>query len=369
MARAVQRFKDAGIEKTKLEAAAAAERALAEAQRLRHEDERNAAAEEVAFVVDSVAAGLERLSGGDLLFRLGTAFKQDYEKLRADFNAMTERLQETMQAIAANTEGVQSGAENISRAADDLSARTDQQAASLRETAATLDQITATVRKTAENATQARATVGAAKEDAAHSGAVLRETVRAMGAIETSAKQIGTIIGVIDEIAFQTNLLALNAGIEAARAGDAGRGFAVVATEVRALAQRSAAAAKEIKALISASAQGVAAGVQLVGDTGTALARIVAHVTRLNDLVGDIAAATGEQANGLAQVNSAVGQIDQVTHQNAAMVEQSTEASHDLAEEAAELTRLVGQFRIGRETGRPAPAVRSAPALIALGTA
>ena len=187
----------------------------------------------------------------------------------------------------------------------------------------------------------------AAKADAENSGEVVRETVSAMSGIEASSKQIGNIIGVIDEIAFQTNLLALNAGVEAARAGDAGRGFAVVATEVRALAQRSADAAKEIKTLISASSQQVDAGVKLVGETGKALGRIVEQVAKLNGLVGDIAASAQEQATGLDEVNTAVNQMDQVTQQNAAMVEQSTAASHSLAEEAEELARLVGQFRIG----------------------
>jgi methyl-accepting chemotaxis protein len=347
MARAVQLFKDAGIEKARLEAEAEAERAEADVERRRHEAERNEAAAQVVFVVDSLAAGLERLSGGDLLFRLGTAFNREYEALRADFNVATDKLQETMRAIAANTAGVQAGTDDMSRAVDDLSRRTEQQAASLQETAAALDQITATVRKTAENANEARMTVSAAKEDAEQSGGVLRETVAAMNEIEISSKQIGNIIGVIDEIAFQTNLLALNAGVEAARAGDAGRGFAVVATEVRALAQRSTTAAKEIKALISTSGHGVDAGVRLVNKTGAALERIVAHVARLNNLVNDIAAATQEQATGLGHVNSAVNQIDQVTRQNAAMVGQSTKASYDLAAKAAELASLVGRFQIG----------------------
>ncbi len=304
--------------------------------------------------------GLEKLSSGDLLFRLTTDFGGDYEKLRGDFNTAMGKLQETMQAIATNTQGVRSGAEEITQASDDLSRRTEQQAASLEETAAALDQITATVRRTAENATEARNTVVDAKADAERSGAVVRDTVQAMSAIETSSKQIGNIIGVIDEIAFQTNLLALNAGVEAARAGDAGRGFAVVATEVRALAQRSADAAKEIKALISASGTQVATGVKLVGETGQALERIVAQVAQLNSLVVDIAASAQEQATGLNEVNTAVNQMDQVTQQNAAMVEQSTAASHGLAGEAHELARLVGQFKIGEEATRPAAAPRKA---------
>jgi methyl-accepting chemotaxis protein len=263
-----------------------------------------------------------------------------------------------MRAIAQNTSGVRSGAGEITQAADDLSRRTEHQAASLEETAAALDQVTATISKTAESANGARDTAATAKADAEHSGEVVRETVAAMSGIETSSKQIGNIIGVIDEIAFQTNLLALNAGVEAARAGDAGRGFAVVATEVRSLAQRSADAAKEIKQLISTSGQQVETGVRLVGETGRALTRIAEHVAQLNGLVSDIAAAAREQAVGLAEVNTAVNQMDQVTQQNAAMVEQTTAASHGLEKEARELVQLVGQFALGGTDLPPAPALK-----------
>ena len=201
------------------------------------------------------------------------------------------------------------------------------------------------MRKTANGAHDARALIAAAREDADRSGAVVEQTVGAMTGIETSAKKIGSIIGVIDEIAFQTNLLALNAGVEAARAGDAGRGFAVVATEVRALAQRSAAAAKEIKSLISDSGQQVETGVRLVGETGRALARIAEQVQQLNGLVSTIAASAQEQATGLQQVNTAVNEMDQVTQQNAAMVEEATAASHSLTREAEALAGLVQRFR------------------------
>ncbi|HQT47787.1 MAG: chemotaxis protein [Acidocella sp. 20-63-7] len=316
------------------------------------EAERNEAAQKQAGVVNALAVGLEHLSQGNLLFRLTTAFSAEYEKLRADFNATVEKLQATMQAIAVNTHGVGTGTLEITEASDDLSRRTEQQAASLEETAAALDQITVTVRKTAEGAAAARSVATQAQADAEHSGSVVRDAVTAMNGIEASSQKISNIIGIIDEIAFQTNLLALNAGVEAARAGDAGRGFAVVATEVRSLAQRSADAAKEIKALISTSGQQVQTGVKLVGETGQVLGRIVEQVARLNKLVVDITASTGEQASGLAEVNAAITQMDQVTQQNAAMAEESTAACHSLSGEAAELGRLVAQFQTG--TGAPA---------------
>ena len=297
--------------------------------------------------VNEVAIALSALADGDLERRIAEPLPVELDALRVDFNRALDKLQEAMRAIAANADAVREGAGEITRASDDLSKRTEQQAASLEETAATLDQITATVHKTAEGAVEARSVVNTAKDDAQRSGEVVHEAVTAMQAIENSSGKISNIIGVIDEIAFQTNLLALNAGVEAARAGDAGRGFAVVATEVRALAQRSADAAKEIKALISASGDQVAAGVRLVGLTGEALTRIVGHVDQMSGLMTEIASAAQEQATGLGQVNAAVNQMDKVTQQNAAMVEQSTAASHSLAGEAQELTRLVGQFKSG----------------------
>jgi methyl-accepting chemotaxis protein len=315
-------------------------------------------------VVSSLADGLDRLSQGDLVYRLSTAFAPEYEKLRADFNAAMDKLQQTMATVAGNAGSIQAGAGEISKAADDLSRRTEQQAASLEETAAALDQITATVTKTAQGATNAKNIVDTARGEAEQSGEVVRQAVNAMNGIEHSSRQIGQIIGVIDEIAFQTNLLALNAGVEAARAGEAGRGFAVVASEVRALAQRSADAAKEIKALISTSAQEVEAGVSLVSRTNTVLEGIVAQVSQISGIVADIAASAQEQASGLSQVNSAVNQMDQVTQQNAAMVEQSTAASRSLAHEANELGRLMALFRIQGSSSRPvqAAAPPAAPA-------
>ena len=340
MAKAVQTFKDAAIEKIRLEREAESQRSLSETERAQR-------AKEQSLVVNSIATGLEKLSDGDLTFRVNTTFAAEYEKLRTDFNAAMEKLQETMKIVASNAAGIRSGTDEITQASDDLSRRTEQQAANLEETAAALDEITATVRKTADGANQARQVVSSAKADAEHSGQVVRDAVAAMSEIEKSAQQIGQIIGVIDEIAFQTNLLALNAGVEAARAGDAGKGFAVVASEVRALAQRSAEAAKEIKTLISASSQQVETGVDLVGETGKALQRIVSQVADINGVVGEIASSAAEQATGLQQVNTAVNQMDQVTQQNAAMVEQSTAASHALAQETEELARLISRFTIG----------------------
>ncbi len=355
MARAVQIFKNASLQKLRLDENTRDMAQQAERERAATEQVRISLQEQQTFVVNSLVSGLEHLASGDLQFRLATNFASEYEKPRGDFNRAMEKLHETLGTIALGTQLVRAGAGEIHRASDDLSQRTEQQAASLEETAAALDQITATVRKTAEGANAARDVVSTAKTDAERSGAVVRDTVGAMSGIETSSKQIGNIIGVIDEIAFQTNLLALNAGVEAARAGDAGRGFAVVATEVRALAQRSADAAKEIKSLISTSGQQVATGVRLVGETGKALSRIVEQVERLNSLVNEIASSAQEQATGLAEVNTAVNQMDQVTQQNAAMVEQTTAASHSLAAEAEKLSRVVAQFQTGEAESPPLP--------------
>ena len=278
-------------------------------------------------------------------------YPADYQKLRDDFNVALARLQETMGTIAGVSAEIRSGSSEISEAADDLSRRTEQQAASLEETAAALDQLNATVKKTAAGANEAGSAVEQAKREAEKGGEVVRNAVLAMEAIQQSSHQINQIIGVIDEIAFQTNLLALNAGVEAARAGEAGKGFAVVASEVRALAQRSAEAAKEIKGLISTSADHVSAGVGLVNESGKALERIVSEVSGVAGVMAEIAASTDEQAAGLSEVNQAINQMDHVTQQNAAMVEQSTAASHALAREAADLARLLGGFDIGEAEG------------------
>jgi len=372
MVRALGIFRNAAIEARLLESEAANLRAAAETERRSLEEERAAQSKSLGFVVESLTRGLAELAAGDLMFRVTTPFANTYEVLRKNFNSSMNTLQQTMHSIRAKSHAVRSSASEILQASEDLSQRTVQQAASLEETAAALDEITATIRKTAEGANEARQLVAAAKTDAARSGEVVKETVAAMVGIEGSSRQISNIIGVIDEIAFQTNLLALNAGVEAARAGDAGRGFAVVATEVRTLAQRSATAAKEIKALISASSAQVATGVTLVGETGKALNRTLAQVEKINNLIVDIAASAREQATGLQQVNITMSQMDQVTQQNAAMVEQATASSNSLAMEAEELSQLVSEFKTNpsaiRQDTRPvsphqAAANRSMPTL------
>ncbi|MGD0642430.1 MAG: methyl-accepting chemotaxis protein [Roseiarcus sp.] len=305
------------------------------------------------IAVNQIAAGLSRLAEGDLEQRVEVEFIPSLDRLRVDFNASLDTLERSMSAISANTQAIRSGTGEISTAADDLSRRTEQQASSLEETAAALEQITATVKKTAEGAKHARDVVSTAKVDADKSGEVVREAMAAMTGIDKSSKQISQIIGVIDEIAFQTNLLALNAGVEAARAGDAGRGFAVVASEVRALAQRSAEAAKEIKGLISTSTAQVDQGVLLVTQTGKALERIVTQVVEINAIITDIAASAQEQATGLQQVNTAVNEMDQVTQKNAAMVEETTAASHALSSETEELGRLISRYRIRQAAEDP----------------
>jgi methyl-accepting chemotaxis protein len=359
MADAVQVFKQNAVERMKLEADSADLQKNLDRKLRETEQAFETAGRDQQAIVSGITAALAKLADGDLTVRFMQEVGASYQGLKRDFNEAVETLQLAMRSIASNAGGVHAGAREITKASDDLARRTEQQAANLEETAAALDEITATVRTAAANASSARQLVAEARGGAERSGTVVQEAVTAMSAIEASSRQVGTIIGVIDEIAFQTNLLALNAGVEAARAGEAGRGFAVVATEVRALAQRSADAAREIKALISTSGKQVEMGVGLVGETGKALALIVEQVVRLNGLVMSIATSAQEQSLGLQEVNTAVNQMDQVTQQNAAMVEQATAASHSMAHEAEGLARLVGQFRIGGATdadaGGPRP--------------
>jgi len=317
--------------------------------------ERARAAERLETVVGALGAGLAELANGDLVARVDTELHDEADRLRLDFNAAAEALQSAMATIVDVVATIRGGAAQISTAIDELATRTEGQASSLEQTAAAVDQITGTVKKTAEVVGAAHKVVTAAKNDAELSGGIVRQAIEAMGGIEQSSKHIVRIIGVIDEIAFQTNLLALNAGVEAARAGDAGRGFAVVASEVRALAQRSAEAAKEIRSLISSAASQVDLGVDLVGQTGKALERIVAQVVEIDNVVSAIARSAEEQAGALQQVDRAVAQMDQSTQRNAEMAQRTTGAARALATQTGELERLTGRFGLGAaEPGRSA---------------
>jgi len=305
--------------------------------------------EQANLIVGSIGDGLDKLAQGDLTARVEAELTGVFAKLKTDFNNAMESLSRTLGAVSQATGGVHTGAGEISQASNDLSRRTEQQAASLEETAAAMDEITATVRASAESAVRANKATAQARSEAQQSGAVVSRAMQAMAGIEKASAEISEIISVIDGIAFQTNLLALNAGVEAARAGDAGKGFAVVASEVRALAQRSADAARDVKARITASSEQVEAGVSLVSETGAALNRIIAAVAEVDGLVADITTAAEQQAAGLQQVNTAVAEMDGVTQQNAAMVEEATAASRSLAAEADQLAQHIGRFRLGTQ--------------------
>ncbi|MGR6429540.1 methyl-accepting chemotaxis protein [Rhizobium sp. PAMB 3174] len=309
--------------------------------------------------VESLASALGALAKGDLSNTLTTPFPTALERIREDFNTSLSHLRDAMRTVAGNADTIAASAEEIRSASDDLARRTEQQAAAIEETAAALEEITQTVTDSATRAREAGELVANTKSHAEKSGEVVRKAVTAMGEIEASSKEIGNIIGVIDDIAFQTNLLALNAGVEAARAGDAGKGFAVVAQEVRELAQRSANAAREIKTLISNSSSQVTNGVKLVDETGKALTEIVGQVNAINTNVAAIVEGAREQSTGLREINKAVNQMDQNTQQNAAMVEESTAASHGLSREAQILRDLLAGFRFGQDSSGRVQLARS----------
>ena len=348
MAAAVEVFRGAAIEKRRLDQEAETARRALDAERAARDAREAEHRRQLEDAAAALGAGLSRLAAKDLSYRVSADLPESYRRLKEDFNRAMAQLEEAMKGVTGATGVIHSGSREISTTADDLSKRAEQQAASLEETAAALNEIAATMRAAASGATHARELVAAAKSDAERSGEVVGKAVAAMSDIEKSSTQISQIIGVIDEIAFQTNLLALNAGVEAARAGEAGRGFAVVASEVRALAQRSAGAAKEIKGLISVSASQVRQGVVLVGQTGEALRRIVAEVNEINQVVETIAEGAKEQSRGLDELNAAIGDMDQATQQNAAVAEESTAASRTMSSETEELAALVGQFRLAR---------------------
>ena len=302
-------------------------------------------------IVETLATKLSRIADGDLTTRFDEEVDGQFRKVKDDFNEAASKLETALRAVSERALTVQTGTGEIARLSSELAQRNENQATSLDRTTSALEQITATVSRSSEGADHARQVVAAADRQAKSSSEVVEKAIAAMDAITKSSSRIGQIIGAIDEIAFQTNLLALNAGVEAARAGDSGRGFAVVASEVRALAQRSAQAAKEIKELVNESISTVGEGAKLVTDTGVSLRSIAATVTEINGIVNGIANAAKEQSTGLVEINIAVRQIDEMTQQNAAMAEESTAATHTLADESEHLAKLVSQFKV-RDSGR-----------------
>ena len=310
----------------------------------------NAEQEEALGALDT---SLNRLADGDLTAAITKPLAPQFERLRSNFNTAIEKLDDTLGAIVTAADDAASNSGELVHATDDMAKRTEQQAASLEETAAAVEEITTISREAAGRAEEARRVVRSATEEAKRSGEVVEQAVSAMSAIEESSRKITQIISVIDQISFQTNLLALNAGVEAARAGEAGKGFAVVAQEVRELAQKSADAAKEIKALIDKSFEDVLLGVSLVNKTGEALHHIGEQVVHINGHIDAIASSAREQSVGISEINTAVGRMDQMTQQNAAMVEETNAATHNLMQIGTTLKGLVDRFTVSAARSEP----------------
>jgi methyl-accepting chemotaxis protein len=298
-------------------------------------------------VIEKLGAALAQVAGGDFSVRL-EGLPDSFAKIEEDFEGMRGSVADTLAAVASAAAAIHNGAQEIREASDDLATRTVQQAASLEETAAAMEQLTRGVNQSSDGIAQVSAAIKGAQTEALEGGIVVKKAVSAMDEIQSSTGEISSIVELIDGIAFQTNLLALNAGVEAARAGDAGKGFAVVANEVRALAQRSAQSANDIKSLIKRSSDQVVGGVSMVGGTGQAFERISNEITEITTLASDISELSSVQASGLVLINTSVREMDKMTQQNAAMVEESTAASHSLAGQSEALAQLVGRFKFER---------------------
>jgi methyl-accepting chemotaxis protein len=400
MAQAVQVFKQNAMDKLALERSNEAQRQASEMRRQQREAREAAAAAEIAALCAGVSEGdlsgrldengkdgflltlsqrlntlvaalhdithelatsMTAMGNGDLTQRVEGDYHGVFGTLKTSANGMAGRLTDLAQRLAVNAATVRDAAGEISTGSSDLAQRTESQAASLEQTAASMHEVTATVKQNAENAQAANRLAAEARGSAEHGGTVVRDAVAAVSEIESSAQKIGDIVGLIDEIAFQTNLLALNASVEAARAGEAGKGFAVVAQEVRALAQRSANASKDIKALILTSNAQVRSGAALVNQAGASLTEIVGAVKKVSDIVAEIAAASREQATGLEQVNTAISQMDEMTQRNGALVEETSASAEALAGQAHDLAEMIAFFRTA-STKAPAarPMVRRA---------
>ena len=351
----VETLRDLTIEQ---DALARIEREQAEA-RLAAETEQRA-------VVQQLADGLHALAEGRLDRQIDSEFPESYNQLRVDFNRAMHQLNLALSEIAGSSQNVAQSADDIAHGSDALAQRAEQQAAMLEETTAAHHEISATVKKTLDVSREAATVVGNARSSATRTRDVVDETIVAIRSIEQSSNQITQIISVIDEIAFQTNLLALNAGVEAARAGEAGRGFAVVAQEVRALAQRSADAAHEIKDLIGRSAETVSRGVTLVNQTGASLHQIIDQVTDVAGRFETIATAARDQSVALAEVDKALTELDGETQRNAGIAEQNAQASAQLTNEAVRLADLVERFRL-KQDREPSPSLQPRPRLARAG--
>ncbi|NKN36665.1 HAMP domain-containing protein [Agrobacterium sp. a22-2] len=362
LARALEVFRNDAIAKIEQERRVEEQRRSIEDERARHARAAEQTADTQRQVVATLAAALAELSRGNFTTHLDE-LEPEFTRLQMDFNQMVDAVAAAISEIKRASIAVETGSDQLASSADQLAKRTESQAASLEQTAAALHQVTSTVSTSSKNAESAGLLVSEAKAGAQASASIVRNAIGAMDRIQDSSVKIGQIIGVIDEIAFQTNLLALNAGVEAARAGEAGKGFAVVAQEVRELAQRSARAAKEIKQLITASNQEVSAGVSLVNDTGNALLKIEEQVNHINDSIVLIVSSYREQSSGLREINTAINQMDQMTQQNAAMVEETNAACHELLSQSRLLQNASGGFVVaGATQSRPAPAaVHSRP--------
>ena len=322
-----------------------------------------------ASITTPVARALaiaETVAAGDLTSRIDVTTKDELGLLLAALKKMNDSLLGTVTIVRSSTELIASASSQVAAGSMDLSSRTEEQASALEETASSMEELTSTVRQNADNARQANVLAGAASNVAERGGAVVKQVVGTMDAIHASSQRMADIIGVIDGIAFQTNILALNAAVEAARAGEQGRGFAVVASEVRHLAQRSAQAAKEIKTLIGASNAEIASGTGIASAAGATMRAVLAHVREVAAILAAIDSASASQAGGVAQVGRAIAEMDVSTRQNAAMVEEAAAAAEAMREQAAELARLVGTFKLRGAEMEEAAAVLEAPQRLAL---